>query len=135
VSSSSATLRDLFVLIEPESLAAGSFQMKVIVGLCLFLSAGALSIRNLHKLSRSRTLQLAAVDAEVVVVGSGPTGLATAIMLARNGYKDIKLFDQLPEPADPENRSIWGKFDSTRTYNIGISGRGRKVLKELGAFE
>ena len=75
------------------------------------------------------------LNADVVVVGSGPAGLATAIMLARNGFKSIKLFDKLAEPATPDDPSIWGKFDATRTYNIGVSGRGRRTLADLGALK
>ncbi|KAJ1409962.1 hypothetical protein B484DRAFT_413897 [Ochromonadaceae sp. CCMP2298] len=78
-----------------------------------------------------------AVEEEVdaVVVGSGPAGIATAIMLAQQGVRKIRLFDQLGEPARSDDLSVWGNFDSSRSYNIGLSGRGQTVLKELGALE
>lgn len=74
-------------------------------------------------------------EADVVVVGSGPAGIATAIMLAQQGVRHIRLFDQLGEPARSDDLSVWGNFDSSRSYNIGLSGRGQSALKELGALE
>jgi len=71
--------------------------------------------------------------ANAVVIGSGPAGLATAIMLAKRGTTNIRLFDQLPEPPSSTDEK-WGRFDSARSYNIGLSGRGQKVLKALGAL-
>lgn len=73
-------------------------------------------------------------SADIVVVGSGPAGLTTAIMLSQSGYHSIQLFDQLPEPPEP-NSPIWGNFESARTYNIGLSGRGQKVLHQLGVLD
>jgi kynurenine 3-monooxygenase len=71
---------------------------------------------------------------EVVVVGSGPIGLATAIMLARRGVRQIQIFDQLPEPPRPDDKNFWGSFRSERSYNIGLSGRGQRALTLLGVM-
>ncbi len=35
---------------------------------------------------------------QTVIIGSGPTGLTVAIMLARRGWKDITVLDRLPPP-------------------------------------
>jgi len=65
-----------------------------------------------------------------IIIGSGPTGLATAIMLARRGYVGIQVFDKLPEPAPPGDSSYVSQLGE-RSYNIGLSGRGQRALKEL----
>lgn len=51
-------------------------------------------------------------------------------MLARKGFK-VKVYDRLPEPVDP-NSPEWGRSLGERNYNIGLNGRGQKVLKHLG---
>ena len=35
---------------------------------------------------------------DIAIVGSGPTGLAVAIMLAQKGFKNINVYDKLSEP-------------------------------------
>jgi len=70
-----------------------------------------------------------------VVIGGGPTGLTSAIMLARRGYSNIKVLDRLAEPAHPDDTSIWGNFDRERSYNIGISGRGQNTLRQFGLMD
>eukprot|EP01031_Cornospumella_fuschlensis_P005426 gene5426-6756_t len=72
---------------------------------------------------------------EAVIVGSGPIGLAAAIMLARKGVAKVQVFDQLSKPVHPNNASYWGTFQSERSYNIGLSGRAQKALKELDALD
>lgn len=69
----------------------------------------------------------------VVIVGGGPAGLSTAIMLARRGYQNIRVYERLSEPPPPEDPS-WRQIDSERTYNIGISGRGQSVLTAIEAM-
>lgn len=68
---------------------------------------------------------------QTAVVGTGPAGLATAIMLARRGWDNIVLYDRLPAPP----RSDSGRFgDPERSYNIGMDAKGLGCLKELGAW-
>ena len=69
--------------------------------------------------------------ANVVIIGGGPAGLASAIMLARRGYTNVKVFDRLPEPSAPDDASVWNDFETGRNYNIGVSGRGQRALAEL----
>lgn len=72
---------------------------------------------------------------EAVIVGSGPVGLATAIMFAQNGVKSIKVFDQLKEPVDPDDPNYWGKSQTERNYNMGLSGRTQVALTSLGVWD
>jgi hypothetical protein len=44
---------------------------------------------------------------KTIIVGSGPTGLFTSIMLARRGYGNIQVFDRLERPAAPDS-PLWG---------------------------
>ena len=70
---------------------------------------------------------------DVAIIGGGPAGLASAIMLARRGYKNIRVYEKLDRPLPPTDPS-WSSVDSERTYNIGISGRGQNVLKSIDAM-
>ena len=72
---------------------------------------------------------------KVAVVGGGPAGLATAIMLARRGYQDIEVFERLAAPGRPDDESIWSDFENERSYNIGINGRGQRALSSLEALD
>ena len=102
------------------------------------------SMRYLYGISRlynsqySNRLQMKFIDkpssGNIVIVGSGPSGLATAIMLAKKGISNIKLYDQLKEPSSSDD-SKWGDFETGRSYNIGLSGRGQKVLKSLDVLD
>lgn len=49
----------------------------------------------------------AAAPDSTVIIGSGPTGLFTSIMLARRGWSNIKVFDRLERPAPPDS-PLWG---------------------------
>ena len=66
----------------------------------------------------------------VTVLGGGPCGLATAIMLARRGHS-VEVYERLSRPPEPLSDE-WGRGD--RSYNIGISGRGQNVLASLGVM-
>ena len=68
-----------------------------------------------------------------IIIGAGPTGLATAIMLARRGWSNIHIYDRLSPPPDPNDESLWS--DTARFYLIGLGGRGQKSLKELGVWD
>ena len=62
------------------------------------------------------------VSCQTVIVGSGPAGLATAIMLARAGVKGIKLYDQLNEPVAANESAYWSNYAADRSYLIGLNG-------------
>ena len=67
------------------------------------------------------------------IIGAGPAGLATAIMLARRGMDNIHVYERLSAPAASDNTSVWS--DTAKFYLIGLGGRGQKALQELGAWE
>lgn len=94
----------------------------------IFLIAAALG--STCGLRRHAFVRMSALQAPVIIVGAGPTGLTAAIMLARRGYQNVKVFDRLDEPLAPDS-SDWVDFTKERSYNIGLSGRGQRVLREL----
>ena len=55
------------------------------------------------------------------VIGGGPAGLATAMMLAERGW-DVEVWERLPEPPTPD-ADVW--TNAERSYNLGINGRGQ----------
>eukprot|EP00548_Thalassiothrix_antarctica_P012517 CAMPEP_0194159742 /NCGR_PEP_ID=MMETSP0152-20130528/78007_1 /TAXON_ID=1049557 /ORGANISM="Thalassiothrix antarctica, Strain L6-D1" /LENGTH=618 /DNA_ID=CAMNT_0038869357 /DNA_START=189 /DNA_END=2045 /DNA_ORIENTATION=+ len=65
------------------------------------------------------------------IIGAGPAGLATAIMLARSGrgLDDIHVYERLSAPAASDDESVWS--DAAKFYLIGLGGRGQKALREL----
>ena len=69
----------------------------------------------------------------IVIVGGGPTGLSTAIMLARRGWKNIEVWERLQKPPSPDDTAVWG--DPSRSYNVGLSGRGQIALEKLGVCD
>lgn len=64
--------------------------------------------------------------------GGGPCGLAAAMYLSNMGWRDIEVWDKLAHPR-PSNDGMWGTGD--RSYNIGITARGKAALRELGVYD
>jgi len=73
-----------------------------------------------------------AMPSSCVIVGGGPTGLALAIALARRGWNDVQVWERLLRPPASDSKA-WG--DPSRSYNVGLSGRGQRVLKDIGALD
>lgn len=72
------------------------------------------------------------LPASTAIVGAGPTGLFTALMLARRGYQNITVYDRLPRPDDPSSPT-WG--NPYRSYNLGLGARGQIALRAADAWE
>eukprot|EP00555_Chaetoceros_dichaeta_P010260 CAMPEP_0198270948 /NCGR_PEP_ID=MMETSP1447-20131203/47229_1 /TAXON_ID=420782 /ORGANISM="Chaetoceros dichaeta, Strain CCMP1751" /LENGTH=683 /DNA_ID=CAMNT_0043963281 /DNA_START=151 /DNA_END=2202 /DNA_ORIENTATION=+ len=74
------------------------------------------------------------VDIDAIVVGAGPAGLLTAIMLAQKSpNQTIQVFDRLSPPPSPTDEAVWS--DIAKFYLIGLGGRGQKALKKYGVWE
>ncbi len=63
------------------------------------------------------------LTANVLIVGGGPAGLATALMLAKRGWKNITVLEQRPA-AD--------YYEPDKSFNYLIDGRGQKLTDFLG---
>ncbi|EKX46622.1 hypothetical protein GUITHDRAFT_70296 [Guillardia theta CCMP2712] len=72
-------------------------------------------------------------EGQTAIIGAGPTGLATAIMLAQRGWKDIHVYDRLSPPPNPDDDNVWS--DTAKFYLIGIGGRGQRALKNFGIWD
>ena len=85
----------------------------------------------------SSTLSLdetSATHTDVAIVGGGPAGLLSAIMLAQKyPEKSIQVFDRLKPPPSPSDEAIWS--DVTRFYLIGLGFRGQQALKHFGVWD
>lgn len=62
----------------------------------------------------------------VLIAGGGPTGLATALMLARRGWTKITVL---------EKRTSADYYEPDKSFNYLIDGRGQKLLDLLGLTE
>ena len=90
---------------------------------------------------------------DVLIVGAGPAGLATALMLRRRGWKGIRVVDQVEDSQTvislltrlvgiwcitcQHTLSLWqhpgqGFEDATRSYVYSVDGRGRKFTDMMG---
>ncbi|MGF1674521.1 MAG: FAD-dependent oxidoreductase [Rivularia sp. (in: cyanobacteria)] len=61
-------------------------------------------------------------DQPVLIVGGGPSGFATALMLAKRGWKNIKVLEKRPS-AD--------YYEPDKSFNYLIDGRGQKFTDYL----
>eukprot|EP01023_Acetabularia_acetabulum_P028662 TRINITY_DN2704_c0_g1_i13.p1 TRINITY_DN2704_c0_g1~~TRINITY_DN2704_c0_g1_i13.p1 ORF type:complete len:446 (-),score=40.42 TRINITY_DN2704_c0_g1_i13:990-2327(-) len=61
-----------------------------------------------------------------VVVGGGPAGLGTAIMLAQRGWENITVLEKLSEQQ---------VTDPTKSYQYALHGRGQQFLEKIDANE
>ncbi|BAZ09224.1 hypothetical protein NIES4071_10310 [Calothrix sp. NIES-4071] len=59
---------------------------------------------------------------DVLIVGGGPAGLATALMLAKRGWKNITVLEKRPT-AD--------YYEPDKAFNYSIDGRGQKFTDFL----
>jgi kynurenine 3-monooxygenase len=59
----------------------------------------------------------------VLIVGGGPAGLATAIMLAKRGWTNITVLEQ---------RATVDYYEPDKSFNYQIDGRGQKFTDFLG---
>ena len=66
------------------------------------------------------------------VVGAGPAGVCAAIMLARRGWSQITVYDELLAPPAAGDAS-WGAGE--RSYQLGLNGRGQTALRQLGCMD
>jgi len=74
------------------------------------------------------------VDSDAIVVGAGPAGLLTAIMLSQKfPNQKIQVFDRLSPPPSPTDEAVWS--DIAKFYLIGLGGRGQKALKKYGVWD
>ncbi|MGK7883990.1 MAG: FAD-dependent oxidoreductase, partial [Crocosphaera sp.] len=58
----------------------------------------------------------------VVIIGGGPTGLGTALMLAKRGWENIKVIEKRPS-AD--------YYEPDKSFSYQIDGRGQKLTDSL----
>jgi 2-polyprenyl-6-methoxyphenol hydroxylase-like FAD-dependent oxidoreductase len=72
-------------------------------------------------------------SASTAILGGGPAGLATAIMLAQRGWTDIHVFDRLAPPPAPDDAAVWS--ETARFYLLGLGGRGQLALQALGCWD
>jgi choline dehydrogenase-like flavoprotein len=62
----------------------------------------------------------------VLIVGGGPAGLATALMLALRGWTNITVLEKRPDA---------GYYEPDKSFNYLIDGRGQKMTDFLGLTE
>jgi kynurenine 3-monooxygenase len=83
-------------------------------------------LNSLSMLSQPTIDELNAADGNVLIVGGGPAGLATALMLARRGWTKITVLEK--------NISA-GYYQPDKSFNYLIDGRGQKLTDLIGLTE
>ena len=63
---------------------------------------------------------------QTLIVGGGPAGFATALMLAKRGWKNITVLEKRPD-AD--------YYEPDKSFNYLIDGRGQKFTDYIGITE
>ena len=65
-----------------------------------------------------------------VIVGAGPTGLVTAIMLARRGWKNVRVLEKRNKPEKANNADVWGILREviTSAYPLEDNWRCRNTI-------
>ena len=84
--------------------------------------------KSLHRVSLQSELTVAfniryctTCRGKVVIIGAGPAGSTSAILLSKRGY-DVEVYERRPQPKqDP--------IDLKRTYIIALTDRGLKALR------
>ena len=117
------------VAVDATRAAALPLPMRLTLLSLLYLQheASALVATTLAKPSRASSF---APPESSVVVGAGPAGLATAIMLSKRGWQNVQVIDRLPPPPSLDDE-VWS--DTARFYLIGIGGRGKpRLARTLG---
>ena len=66
------------------------------------------------------------ISQNVVIVGGGPAGLATALMLAKRGWETITVL---------EKRASADYYEPDKSFSYQIDGRGQKLTDDLGLTE
>jgi len=70
---------------------------------------------------------------DAVVCGGGPAGLLSAIMLAKSFDYKVKVYERLPPPPSPTDKSVWS--DIAKFYLIGLGERGQAALREFEVWD
>ena len=77
----------------------------------------AISILNIALSTHPKTKDCS----RVLIIGGGPVGLGTAIMLRNRGWKEVTVVERRPKA-----------FDSERSYLYRLDGRGQRLTDLLG---
>ena len=73
------------------------------------------------------------VGIDTVIVGAGPAGLLTGIMLAQKfPSQKVQIYDRLSAPPSPTDESVWS--DVAKFYLIGLGSRGQDALRKYGVW-